>query len=77
MSEKRDLENLSALCGDRNPGATFNGLSHAIGGCGDLNFVLNVKLDSRLRYGTRTSPLKLNSTCVVRTGVGIIMEPVS
>ena len=77
MSEKRDLENLSALCGDRNPGATFNGLSHAIGACGDLNFVLNVRLDSRLRYGTRTSPLKLNSTCVVRTGVGIIMGPVN
>jgi len=68
---------MSALCGDRNPGATFNGLSHAIGGCGDLNFVLNVKLDSRLRYGTRTSSLKLNSTCVIRTGVGIVLGPVS
>lgn len=71
MSEKRDLKNLSALCGDTSPGSTFNGLSHSIGVM-VTNFVLNVKLDSTLRYGTGTSLLKADSMCVARSGLGIL-----
>lgn len=73
--KKRDLKNPSALCGDRNPGAAFNGLSHPIGGYGNFNFVLSVKLDPRLRYSTRTSPWKLDLMCVLRTGMGILSGP--
>jgi hypothetical protein len=48
LSGKSDLKNLSALYGDRSLGSTFNGFSFSIGMM-TAYFVLNVRLDSRLR----------------------------
>lgn len=52
-------KNFVCPCGDRSSGSTLKGLSHSIEVV-VTNFVLNVRLDSSLRYGTKTNLLKLD-----------------